>query len=127
MQTIMYRLDKQDPTVQYGKLYSISYDKPQWKRILKKWIYVYNWVTLLYSRNEYNIVNKLYFNKNKFKKFLFWPFKLFLTALLITKFPTCTNLILNFKLPTVYPKFFFHFNLGWKKDFVFSPFRFNSK
>ena len=45
-------------------------------------MYVYYWVTLIYSRNEYNIVNKLYFNKNKFKKFLFWPFKLFLTALL---------------------------------------------
>ena len=41
MQTIMYRLDKQYPTVQYGKLYSISYDKPQWKRILKKSEYMF--------------------------------------------------------------------------------------
>ena len=28
---------------------------------------MYNWVTLLYSRNWYNIVNQLYFNKNKTK------------------------------------------------------------
>ena len=26
-------------------------------------VYVYNWITLLYSRNYHNIVNQLYFNK----------------------------------------------------------------
>ena len=26
---------------------------------------MYNWVTLLYSRNWHNIVNQLYFNNNK--------------------------------------------------------------
>ena len=26
---------------------------------------MYNWITLLYSRNEHNIVNQLYFNKKK--------------------------------------------------------------
>ena len=76
---------------------------------------------------EINIILSINYNKNKFKKFLFWPFKLLLTALLITKFPTCTKLILNFKLPTIYRKFFFHFNLGWKKHFIFSPFRFSYK
>ena len=27
---------------------------------------MYNWITLLYSRNEHNIVNQLYFNKKFF-------------------------------------------------------------
>ena len=31
-------------------------------------VYIYNWVTLLYSRNYYNIVNQLYFNKKWEKK-----------------------------------------------------------
>ena len=32
--TIIYRMDKQQgPTVQHKELYSISCDKPQWKRI----------------------------------------------------------------------------------------------
>ena len=29
---------------------------------------VYNWVTILYSRDWHNIVNQLYFNKKKKKK-----------------------------------------------------------
>ena len=34
MQTIIYRMDKQQgPTVQHRELYSISCDKPEWKRI----------------------------------------------------------------------------------------------
>ena len=33
MQTVIYRMDKQGPTVQHRELYSISCDKPQWKRI----------------------------------------------------------------------------------------------
>ena len=34
MQTIIYRMDKQQgPTVYHRELYSISCDKPQWKRI----------------------------------------------------------------------------------------------
>ena len=43
MQTIIHRMDKQQgPTVQHRKLYSISCDKPKWKRIFKKlYIYVY--------------------------------------------------------------------------------------
>ena len=39
------------------------------------YIYVYNWITLLYSRNYHNIVNQLYLNKIKFFKCLakeFW-------------------------------------------------------
>ena len=37
------KLDKQQgPTMQHRKLYSVSYDKPQWKRLLKKeYIYIY--------------------------------------------------------------------------------------
>ena len=30
-------------------------------------VYIYNWITLLYSRN-YHVVNQLYFNKLKNKK-----------------------------------------------------------
>ena len=33
MQTITYRMDKQGPTVQHRALYSISCNKPGWKRI----------------------------------------------------------------------------------------------
>ena len=32
---------------------------------LKKNVYIYNWITLLYT---WNIANQLYFNKNKTKK-----------------------------------------------------------
>ena len=36
MQTIMYRMDKQQgPTVEHKGLYSLSCDKPSWKRIFK--------------------------------------------------------------------------------------------
>ena len=35
-----------------------------WEKTLKKNVYMYNWVTLLYSRNyHHNIVNQLHFNK----------------------------------------------------------------
>ena len=34
----------------------------------KECIYMYNWITLLYSRNLHNIVNQLYFNKINFLK-----------------------------------------------------------
>ena len=33
MLSIIYRMDKQGPTVQHRELYSISYDKSEWKRI----------------------------------------------------------------------------------------------
>ena len=33
MQTIIYRMDKQGLIVQHRELYSISRNKPQWKRI----------------------------------------------------------------------------------------------
>ena len=32
----------------------------------KECIYVYNWATLLYNRDWYNIVNQPYFNKKDF-------------------------------------------------------------
>ena len=35
-------------------------------------VYVYTWITLLYSRNEHNIVNQLYFNKRNFRKGKKW-------------------------------------------------------
>ena len=35
-------------------------------RVFAECIYMYDWVTLLYSRNCHNIVNQLYFNKNIF-------------------------------------------------------------
>ena len=33
MQALIYRLDKQHATVLHEGMYSVSYDKPQWKRI----------------------------------------------------------------------------------------------
>ena len=30
---------------------------------MKKNVYVYNWVAVLYSRNQHNIVNQVFFNK----------------------------------------------------------------
>ena len=45
-------LKQQGPTLQHREPYSIYYDKPQWKRILKKECKdIYHWVTLLYSTN----------------------------------------------------------------------------
>ena len=32
------------------------------------YIYIYDWVTLLYSRNWHNIINQLYLNDNNFKR-----------------------------------------------------------
>ena len=34
---------------------------------IKKRIHMYNGVSLLYSRNEHNVVNQLYFNKKQLK------------------------------------------------------------
>ena len=36
-----------------------------WEKDLKEngWVYMYNWITSLYSRNYHNIINQLYFNK----------------------------------------------------------------
>ena len=43
-----------------------------WEKNLKKngYVYMYNWIILLNSRNFHNIVNQLYFNKTlkKWKK-----------------------------------------------------------
>ena len=36
------------------------------------YIYMYDWVTLLDSRNWHNIVNQVYFNKNKIEEFPSW-------------------------------------------------------
>ena len=38
------------------------------KKNVKKCIYIYNWITLLYSRNLHNKVNQLYFKEIHFKK-----------------------------------------------------------
>ena len=51
----------------FFKIYSISWNKLMEKSI--KRIYMYNWITLLYTRNLYNIVNRLYFNKKNSKGF----------------------------------------------------------
>ena len=41
-----------------------------WEKNLKKngCVYTYNWITLLYSKNDHNLVSQVYFNKT-FKKF----------------------------------------------------------
>lgn len=36
MQTVSFRMDKQDPPGQHGELYPISRQKPQWKRLLER-------------------------------------------------------------------------------------------
>ena len=40
MQTITLRMDKQQGLIQHRELYPVSWDKSQWKRILKKKIYI---------------------------------------------------------------------------------------
>ena len=48
-----------------------------WKKNLKEngCMYLYNWTTLVYSRNDHNIVNRLYFDKFfKNKKITLWTF-----------------------------------------------------
>ena len=40
-------MEKQGPTVENMELYSTSRDKPQWKRMLKKNVYVYKTESLL--------------------------------------------------------------------------------
>ena len=42
MQNILDRMDKQQgPTVQHRELYSVFYDKPEWKRVFKKNVYIH--------------------------------------------------------------------------------------
>ena len=64
MQTITFRMDKQwgiVPTVQHKELYPISRDTTWWKIIQEKeCMHMYDWVTVLYSRNWQNTVNQLY-------------------------------------------------------------------
>ena len=51
MQTIIYRMDKQrEATIRHKELYSISYNKPYGKNT-KKDVYMYNWITFLYTRS----------------------------------------------------------------------------
>ena len=38
------------------------------KKNIDSYIYICNWISLLYTRNWHNIVNQLQFNKNKFSK-----------------------------------------------------------
>ena len=61
------RMDKQQgPSVQPKEPHSIFCEKQQWKGIQKR-IYIHVQLnTLLYSRNQCNATNQLYFNrKNK--------------------------------------------------------------
>ena len=62
MQTITLRMDKQrGPTVQHTELYPISWGRSWWKITQEKEsIFMYDWVTWLYSRNWHNIRNQLY-------------------------------------------------------------------
>ena len=65
MQTIVYRVDKQQgPAGQHEELYSISCDKQQQKRIyICVCVCVSNWITLLYSRNEHKYTMKYIVNQ----------------------------------------------------------------
>ena len=65
MQTIIFSMDdKWDPSVQHWELYPISWDRT-WRKIVgeKECVFMYDWVTALYSRNWHNTVNQLYSNK----------------------------------------------------------------
>ena len=73
MQTITFRMDKQQgPIGNYAQCLWLEHDERYQKNtyiyiyILKIYI-LYDWVTLLHSRNRHYTVNELYFNK-KFKK-----------------------------------------------------------
>ena len=63
MQTRTYRMDKQQSllydTGSYIQYPMIHHNGEEYE----KYIYMYNWITLLYSRNLTQIVNQLYFNK----------------------------------------------------------------
>ena len=67
----VYTCQKRDAII-YTPLTSIwatrkAHDKPQWKKMEKRvYKYMYNWITLLYSRNQC-IVNELHLNKINFK------------------------------------------------------------
>lgn len=66
MRTITYRTDKQQgPSVEHRELYSIFYDKPQWKKNIKKDVYLCITESLLYSRHLYN-ANQVHFTIIKF-------------------------------------------------------------
>ena len=52
------------------------------KEYEKEYIYMYNWVTLLYSRNEH-IINQLYFNKI-FKKYISLSCKFWIVHLIFS-------------------------------------------
>lgn len=50
----------------YGTEKFIFCDGSMWEKNLEKngYVYMCNWLTLLYKRNYHNIVNQWYFNKN---------------------------------------------------------------
>ena len=56
---------QQGSTLHHRELYPISCDKPRWKRLWKRKKYtcvcvcMYNWGTLLYRKNQLNIVDQL--------------------------------------------------------------------
>ena len=50
IQITIYKIDKQGHDVQYRELYSISYHTIMEKN-MKNNRYMYNWITLLYTRN----------------------------------------------------------------------------
>ena len=70
MQTITFRMDKQwGLTVQHRELYPVSWDRPWEKTVWEKdCVCMYDWVTMLYSRNWHNAVNQLYNNLKRKKK-----------------------------------------------------------
>ena len=66
MQTITFKWISSEgllySTGNYIQSPGIDHDGKEYK---KKNVYMFDWVTLLYSRNWHNTVNQLYFNKNK--------------------------------------------------------------
>ena len=71
MQTIIYRMDKQQgPMYSTGTCIQYPVINHNGKEYEKECIHVYNWVTLLYSRDWHNIVNQLYINKKIEKRLI---------------------------------------------------------
>ena len=65
MQTIMFRMHKQHYfAICHKELYPISWDKPQWKRILKKKRMYVCKTELLFCTAEVDTVKELHFNLN---------------------------------------------------------------
>ena len=82
VKTITFKMDKQGVLLHsignHVQFLGLEHDGRQYKTMHVLYIYVCDWVTMLYSRNWHNAINQLYCNKKKikFKKILSPPWLL---------------------------------------------------